>query len=105
VKPLVCASGFFIYLLDLLIPEMYIGVKYFLIPKYMTKKMGRPKLPKGQSKDFQIGVRFNRDEAGKIRTVVAKTGLTNADWARSVLVGAASANYNEAQSSRRPNSS
>jgi hypothetical protein len=55
----------------------------------MKKKMGRPTLPKGQSKDFQIGVRFNRDEAKKIKTAVAKTTLTNADWARNVLLSAA----------------
>jgi len=47
----------------------------------------------------------NGDEAGKIRTAVAKTGLTNADRARNVLIGAASANYNEAKSPRRSNSS
>ena len=84
---------------------MYIPVKNVLIPKCMNNKMGRPKLPKGEAKAFQIGVRFNRDEAGKIRTAVAKTGLTNADWARNVLVGAASATYNEAKGPSRSNSS
>jgi hypothetical protein len=55
----------------------------------MKKKMGRPKLPKGESKDFQIGVRFNREEAEKIKAAVAKTELTNANWARSVLLSVA----------------
>jgi len=84
---------------------MYIPVNNYLIPKTMTKKMGRPKLPKGEAKVFQIGVRFNQGEAGKIKTAVAKTGLTNADWARNILIGAASANYDETKSPRRPNSS
>jgi hypothetical protein len=85
-------TGGLFFIVDILIPENYIGVKYFLIPIYMKRKMGRPKLPKGEAKAFQIGVRFNRNEAGKIRTAVAKTGLTNADWARNVLIGAAGAN-------------
>jgi len=53
------------------------------------KKMGRPMLPKGEAKDFQIGVRFNQDEAKKIKTAIAKAGMTNADWARSALINAA----------------
>jgi hypothetical protein len=67
---------------------MYIDVKYFLIPIIMKKKIGRPKLPKGAAKSFQIGVRFNRDEAGKIKTAISKTGLGNADWARNTLLSA-----------------
>ena len=68
---------------------MYIGVKNFLIPIIMKNKMGRPKLPKGEAKAFQIGVRFNSQEAGKIKTAISKTGLTSADWARTTLVKAA----------------
>ncbi len=51
--------------------------------------MGRPKLPKGKTKEFQIGVRFNREEAVKIKSAVTKTGLTSADWARLALLSAA----------------
>jgi len=51
--------------------------------------MGRPTLPKGEAKAFQIGVRFNTDEAKKIKTAVAKAKLTNSDWARNVLLSAA----------------
>ena len=54
-----------------------------------TAKMGRPKLPKGEAKDFQIGVRFNREEASKVKAAIAKTGMGNADWARSALIHAA----------------
>ena len=52
--------------------------------------MGRPKLPKGEAKAFQIGVRFNQQEAEKIKQAIAKTQLTNSDWARNTLLSAAS---------------
>jgi hypothetical protein len=55
----------------------------------MKKKMGRPKLPKGEAKAFQIGVRFNNEEAEKIKSAIAKTNLSNADWARNALIDAA----------------
>ena len=51
--------------------------------------MGRPTLPKGQSKDFQIGVRFNKSEAVAIKKAISKSGLNNADWARNTLLSAA----------------
>jgi predicted DNA binding CopG/RHH family protein len=54
----------------------------------MNKKLGRPKLAKGEAKNFQIGVRFNRDEAELIKTAASKKGLNNADWARTVLLSA-----------------
>ena len=55
----------------------------------MKTKMGRPILPKGEAKDFQIGVRFNREEALKVKTAISKSKLTNSDWARKVLLSAA----------------
>jgi len=55
----------------------------------MKPKMGRPTLPKGQSKDFQIGVRFNKSEAVAIKKAISKSGLNNADWARNTLLSAA----------------
>ncbi len=48
----------------------------------MKTKMGRPILPKGEAKDFQIGVRFNRDEAIKVKAAISKAKMTNSDWAR-----------------------
>ena len=54
------------------------------------KKMGRPTLPKGKVRDFQIAVRFNNLEAEKIKRTVSRAGyLTYADWARNTLLGAA----------------
>jgi len=80
----------FVYLLDLFIPKSYIPVNNFFIPKTMSAKMGRPRLPKGQAKDFQIGVRFTRKEAEKIKKAISETGLSNANWARNALIQAAS---------------
>ncbi len=54
----------------------------------MKKKMGRPVLPKGKAKDFQIGVRFDQDEAKKVKSAISKSKLTNSDWARNVLLSA-----------------
>lgn len=55
----------------------------------MKKKIGRPTLPKGSARDFQIAIRFNNLEAEKIRRTVSRAGfLTYADWARSTLLGA-----------------
>ena len=82
----------FIFIVDLLIPVMYIPVKNFLIPKCMKKKMGRPKLPKGEAKAFQIGVRFNSQEAVKIKSAIAKARMTIANWARNALMNAARRN-------------
>lgn len=58
----------------------------------MKKKMGRPKLPKGKAKAFQIGVRFNQQEAVKIKSAIARSGLNNSDWARTQLLTAAQSN-------------
>jgi hypothetical protein len=50
----------------------------------MKTKMGRPKLPKGQSKDVQIGVRFKPDEDSQIEKAIADSGgvQTKAQWVR-----------------------
>ena len=55
----------------------------------MKPKIGRPKLPKGKAKGFQIGVRFNDGEAKKIKNAISKSGLKNADWARNTLLSEA----------------
>jgi hypothetical protein len=50
----------------------------------MNKKMGRPPLPKGQSKDVQIGVRFNGKDDKKIEKAITDSGVnqTKAEWIR-----------------------
>jgi hypothetical protein len=50
----------------------------------MSKKMGRPTLPKGLSKDFQVGVRFNASDDKKIQKAIETSGAqkTKAQWIR-----------------------
>ena len=55
----------------------------------MKTKMGRPKLPKGQAKSFQIGVRFNGEDIAVIKGAVSKSGCKAADWARNTLLSVA----------------
>jgi len=52
----------------------------------MNKKMGRPPLPKGQSKDVQIGVRFNPADDKQIEKAVAKSGQTKPDFIRNAAL-------------------
>lgn len=68
---------------------MYIPVKNFLIPEYMSKKMGRPPLPKGQSKDIQIGVRFKPADHEPISKAAKAAGKTPAEWIRNAALGLA----------------
>lgn len=50
----------------------------------MKTKMGRPPLPKGRSKDFQVGVRLNATDNKTIEKAVADSGgnQTKAEWVR-----------------------
>ena len=60
----------------------------------MKSKIGRPKLPKGEAKDVQIGVRFTPNDSQQIKKVMASAGInqTKAEWIRDAarLVAAAS---------------
>jgi hypothetical protein len=55
----------------------------------MTKKIGRPTLPKGQSKAVQIGVRFTPKEGQQIQKAATEAGQSNAEWARDMLLNSA----------------
>lgn len=44
--------------------------------------MGRPKLPKGESKDIQIGVRLNSEEGKKLAEIAEDDGATPAEVVR-----------------------
>jgi hypothetical protein len=54
----------------------------------MKTKMGRPKLPEGKARDFQIGVRFTKVEADKIHKAIINSGMAKPEWARKVLMAA-----------------
>ena len=48
--------------------------------------MGRPPLPKGQSKDVQLGVRFNPKDDNQIEKAVKESGQTKAEWVRNAAI-------------------
>jgi hypothetical protein len=51
--------------------------------------MGRPPLPKGESKDFQFGVRLNSEQQKTIGRMVKDSGQSYPDFARSAMMEAA----------------
>jgi hypothetical protein len=55
----------------------------------MKIKMGRPKLPKGETRDVLIGARFAPDEAQAVETAVKRSGQVKSDWIRKALLSAA----------------
>jgi hypothetical protein len=55
----------------------------------MTKKLGRPKLPKRKARGFVTSIRFLPDEDEQICAAALKAGLSKSDWMRQVLLDAA----------------
>lgn len=51
--------------------------------------MGRPKLPKGESKDILIGARFSPDERRVVESAAKRDGLGKSEWIRKALLSAA----------------
>jgi uncharacterized protein (DUF1778 family) len=56
----------------------------------MSKKMGRPKLAKGEAKAEFINLRFSPDEAKRINLAAERTKQKRSKWARNILLSAAS---------------
>ena len=57
----------------------------------MTKKMGRPRLPKGELKGVLIGARFAPDEAKIVTAAVRRAKTVKSQWVRACLLSAARA--------------
>jgi hypothetical protein len=55
-----------------------------------NKKMGRPKLPKGETKEAQVAVRFKPDEMIRIEKAATVSGFTNSQLVRSATLDALS---------------
>ncbi len=55
----------------------------------MKPKMGRPKLPKGETKGVLIGARFSPDEAKQVELAVEKLQQNKSKWVRNTLLIAA----------------
>lgn len=51
----------------------------------MKKKLGRPKLPKENSKTELLQIRLTKSERGTIEQVAKAAGMTLSEWARSTL--------------------
>jgi hypothetical protein len=55
------------------------------MPQPKPKKLGRPKLPKGEAKGRIVPVRFNRDDLKRIEAAAKAEKLTVSEWIRSTL--------------------
>lgn len=55
----------------------------------MSKKMGRPKLPKGNAKAELFALKISAGQSKNIDLAAKKSGLSKPDWARAVLKDAA----------------
>jgi hypothetical protein len=54
----------------------------------MNKKMGRPPLPEGRSKDIQVGARFNPAEGGAVEAKAIEHKVTKSEFVRRAAVEA-----------------
>jgi hypothetical protein len=54
-----------------------------------TKKMGRPKLPKGEFRGVLIGARFVPEEAKQVHDAIKRSGKVKSAWIREMLLQAA----------------
>lgn len=52
------------------------------------KKLGRPKLAKGEAKGVLIGARFSPDEAKQVHAAVKRSGQVKSEWIRNTLLDA-----------------
>jgi len=55
----------------------------------MTKKMGRPPLPKKETRGEVFSVRLRADEARGVSTAIRESGKSKPEWLRTSLLTAA----------------
>jgi hypothetical protein len=65
-----------------------IGGQEFVYTISMKKKMGRPKLAKGDAKSVLYCARFTPEEAKGINAAVKRSGMERSDWMRLALLQA-----------------
>jgi ABC-type thiamine transport system ATPase subunit len=53
------------------------------------RKRGRPKVPKGKALTPGLSVRLTASERQAVDAAIARSGLTQSEWARKVLLSAA----------------
>jgi hypothetical protein len=61
------------------------------MPNPKPKKMGRPKLPKGESKGHIVPVRFNMNDLKRIESAAKASQKTVSEWIRGVVATAVEA--------------
>ena len=59
------------------------------VNRTMTKKMGRPVLPKDKARTGFVGARLQLAEAHEIQNAISKSGRTKSEWIRDALLAAA----------------
>jgi hypothetical protein len=52
------------------------------MPQAKPKKMGRPKLPKGEAKGRMVPIRFNDGDLKRIESAAKKSQKTVSEWIR-----------------------
>ena len=55
----------------------------------MKKKIGRPKLPKGEARRELFAVKLSKPESDKVYEAIDRSGLEYPDWLRAALLSAA----------------
>ncbi len=58
------------------------------MPQAKPKKVGRPKLPKGQAKGKLVAMRFNADDLKHVEAAAQASKKTVSEWMRSTLLAA-----------------
>ena len=56
--------------------------------KPKPKKMGRPKLPKGEAKAKIVALRFNGDDLKRVESAAKASNKSVSEWIRSTLFAA-----------------
>jgi hypothetical protein len=55
----------------------------------MSKKMGRPKVPKAKLRDILVQARFSREEYQRIRAPIENASESKSEWIRKALLSVA----------------
>jgi hypothetical protein len=58
------------------------------MPQAKPKKVGRPKLPKGEAKGKLVAMRFNADDLKRVEAAAQANKKTVSEWMRSTLLAA-----------------
>ena len=77
--------------MDILCHRMYIPSSFFMRKYQKSSKMGRPRLPKGESKSEIVRVRVTPLELNHIESAASRAGQDISEWVREVMLDAVSA--------------